>query len=169
MSYLELDDFKVGQLVTHTAGAQGSIEQLRQNMYVLHDRNLVQYRHDGTGGNWQTTSTSLVKIDATKFQLTITTNGGPIMTWFQGSVRRASGSVYNAFYTIMREGDPVDNSEPNFPLWANTWKPLALFKPYYLLPAGTYTFAVYWQIVNGSAAVDLQAASKPQFHVWEGY
>lgn len=169
VNYAELSNFKVGQMANHTAGAAGSIEQLRQNMYVLHDRNIEQYMHDGTGSNWSTTSTSLVEVDTGAFQLTITTNGGPVMTWFHGSVRRATGSAQYVFFTIMREGDPVDAYEPNFPQWATTWKPISCKKPYWNLPAGTHTFTVYWMISGGTVAAELQAASKPSFQVWEGY
>lgn len=169
VNYAALDDFKVGQMANHTAGAAGSIEQLRQNMYVLHARNIEQYQHDGTGSDWTTTSTSLVAVDAGAFELTITTNGGPVMTWFHGSTRRATGTAHYVYFTIMREGDPVDAYEPNFPQWATTWKPISVWKPYPLLPAGTHTFTVYWQISGGSVAADLQAASKPSFQVWEGY
>lgn len=169
VSYVSLDDFKVGQMANHEAGAAGSIEQLRQNVEVLHSRNLEQYIHDGTGSDWTTTSTQLVKVDAGAFELTITTNGGPVMTWFQGSTRRATGSAFYVFFTIMREGDPVDAYEPNFPQWANLWKPIDCWKPYPFLEAGTHTFSVYWMISGGSVQAELQAASKPQFHVWEGY
>lgn len=169
VSYYELPDFKVGQMANHEAGEAGSMEQLRQNVQVLHDRNIEQYFHDGTGSNWNTTSAQLVKIDATKFQLTITTNGGPVMTWFHGSVRRATGSAQYIYLTIMREGDPVDAYEPNFPQWATTWKPISCKKPYPFLPAGEHTFAVYWMISGGSVQADLQAGTKPHFTVWEGY
>ncbi len=169
VNYSSLDDMKVGQLVNHNAGAAGSIEQLRQNVYVLHDRNIGQYFHDGTGSDWTTTSAQLTKIDAGAFQLTVTSNGGPIMTWFHGSTRRATGSAHYVFMTIMREGDPVDAYEPNFPQWATTWKPISCWKPYWNLPAGEHTFAVYWMISGGSVAAELQAASKPCFTVWEGY
>jgi len=169
VSYSSLDDFKVGQIVNHEAGEPGSLEQLRQNIYVLHDRNIEQYFHDGMGADWTTTSSQLVKIDSGAFELTITTNGGPVMTWFQGSTRRATGSAHYIFFTIMREGDPVDAYEPNFPQWATTWKPISVWKPYWNLPAGEHTFSVYWMISGGTVAAALEAASKPCFTVWEGY
>lgn len=169
VNYASLPDFKVGQMVNHEAGEAGSLEQLRQNVYVLHERNLEQYIHDGTGSDWTTTSAQLVAVDTGAFQLTITTNGGPVTAWFHGSTRRASGSAYYVFFTIMREGDPVDSYEANFPQWANRWKPISAWKNYPFLPAGTHTFTVYWMISGGTVAAELQAASKPQFHVWEGY
>lgn len=169
VSYYELPDFKVGQMANHEAGAAGSIEQLRQNVEVLHARNIEQYVHDGTGSDWTTTSQQLVKIDAAAFQLTITTNGGPVMTWFHGSTRRNGGSAYYTYFTIMREGDPVDAYEPNFPIWAFLWKPISVWKPYPMLPAGTHTFAVYWMISGAGNNAALQAASMPHFEVWEGY
>jgi len=169
VSYSSLDDMKVGQLVNHNAGAAGSIEQLRQNVEVLHDRNIEQYFHDGTGSDWTTTSTQLVAIDAGAFQLTITTNGGPVMTWFHGSTRRAAGSAFYVFFTILRVGDPVDAYEPNHPQWGKWWKPISVWKPYPFLPAGTHTFSVYWMISGGTVAAELRASSKPCFTVWEGY
>lgn len=171
MSYTELEDYKVGDLIVHNAGVQKSIEALRQNVNVVHDRNIQQYFHDGTGSDWTTTVLypSLVKVDATKFQLTITTHGGPVMAWFHGSVRRATGTAFNIWMNIIRDNDPVDNTEPAFPIWANTWKPMSLWKPFPSLVPGTYTFAVYWQIQGGSVQASLQAASKPHFTVWEGY
>lgn len=169
VSYSALDEVKVGQMANHSAATPGSIEQLRQNIQVLHDRNIEQYFHDGTGSDWSTTSTQLVAVDAAKFQLTITSNGGPIMTWFHGSTRRASGSAFYVFFTILRIGDPVDAYEPNFPQWANRWKPISVWKPYPFLPAGDHTFSVYWMISGGTVAAELQAASKPTFTVWEGY
>lgn len=169
VNYADLPDVKVGQLANHNAATAGSVEQLRQNVQVLHDRNIEQYVHDGTGSDWTTTSEQLVAVDATKFQLTITTNGGPVMTWFQGSTRRATGVAHYVFFTVLRIGDPVDAYEPNFPQWATTWKPVAVWKPYPFLPAGTHVFSVYWMISGGTVAAGLQAASKPSFQVWEGY
>ena len=169
MAWTDTEDFKVGQLVTHVANAQkGSLRSLKDNLNFLHGKNMASYFHDGTGADWTTTSESLVAIDATKFQVTITSTGGPIMTWFQGAVRRNSGSAFYAFFTIARIGDAFDLYEPTHPMWANRWKPVTLQKPYYNLPAGSHTFVVQWQISGGTVAVALDSESKPFFLAVEG-
>lgn len=169
MSWHDIADYKVGQLIKHNASVVGSLEDLRQDIDFLHTQNLVQYQDTGAGADWTSTSTKLIPIDAAKFQVTITTTGGPVNTWFQGSVRRSTGAAFYGFFTIMREGDPVDNSEPNVPIWANRWKPLTIQKPYPFLPAGTHVFTVYWQISGGSVALELKANAKPFLAVWEGF
>jgi hypothetical protein len=170
MAWTDTQDFKVGQLVTHVAAAEkGSLESLRQNLDFLHKRsNAVKYVHDGTGADWTTTSTEMIDIDATKFYLTIVSTGGPILTWFQGSNRRSGGSAYYTYFTIARVGDLFDNAEPNYPLWANRWKPIALWKPYWNLEAGSHTFTVRWQISGGTLGTALKADACPAFYVIEG-
>ena len=169
MAWTDTEEYKVGQLITHVAAAEkGSLESLRANLNFLHERsNMQQYQHPGTGSDLTTTSTRLVDIDSTNFKLTIASTGGPILTWFQGAVRRSTGSEFYMYFTIIREGDPIDNAEPNYPMFANRWKNIALIKPYWNLPAGNHTFIVQWQIINGAVAAELKADAKPFFAVVE--
>ncbi len=171
MSWTDTQDFKVGRLVTHIAAAQrDSLQSLKANIDFLHTKNMVSYLHDGTGSDWSTNSAVLIKIDDTKFQLTLTTTGGPVMAWFRGNVDRSTAvSTGYMIFTIVREGDPVDNSEPNYPFWAKRWHDFSIWKPFPFLPAGTYTFAVYWALVSGAAnLLRLKATAKPMFAVIEG-
>lgn len=169
MSWIDQEDYRVGQLITHVAAEPiASLEVLRGNLDFLHTKNMASYLHDGTGSDWTTTSTVLTDLDATKFKLTLTSTGGPIMTWFQGAVRRASGSAYYMFFTIVREGDPIDAIEPNYPMYGNNWKNISLLRPYWNLPAGDHVFTVRWQISGGTVAASLKADAKPFFVVIEG-
>lgn len=161
MPWVDLLRPRVGDMAKHDATAlrQFDLNDFKNNITHLRDVNKASYFHDGTGADWTTTSVPLVAIDATKFQVSLTTKGGPILVIFHGSFRRPTDNYM--FFTILRQGDPVDTSEPNWPMYAATWKPLTFIKPFLDLPAGTYTFTAMWQISGGTVAQELSALTKP--------
>lgn len=163
MAWTNIDRYRVGQPI-----AANDLNTLRDNITHLRGANLVGYFHDGSGSDWTLgVLDTWTKVDASKFELTITTHGGPVTVIFSGSMRRLTNGVIH--YGIKMENDWIDPIPREQPVFATAWRPVTMIKPYPYLAAGTYTFSLYWLITSGSAAnaATLEAATKPFMVVME--
>jgi hypothetical protein len=160
--YPDLPNFRAGKMVDAE-----QLNQLQSNLKFMHDLNYEGYFHDGSAVTWTTTNTVLTAVGS-EWVIDITTTGGPVLAWFQGTVQRANASEGYFYMTINRQGDPLDPLQPNWPFWAVGWKPVSLMKPYHNLPAGEHRFRLYWMVVSGTQLVQLRSQPKPFFVVMEG-
>lgn len=84
-----MNNLSVGDLVT-----EADMDALRGNIEYLLDPNKQRALY--TGGNFTTSSTSFVDVDATNISATLDTNGGPVLIVVSGSGSHsvAGGTFY---------------------------------------------------------------------------
>lgn len=164
MAWTNVDKPAVPQLVN-----AAYMNALKDNINYLHLPNFATYHHPGTGANYTNTGTLGEDVDATNFNLSITTYGGLIAACFYGQLQVSAGTVRvgivkldtvsyigrNMFFSYDAESDQTVTPGDN----------VGFIKFFRNVPAGTHTFRLVWGISGGTAT--LHIAYKPRMSVWE--
>lgn len=83
-TWTTMNNLSTGDLVT-----EADMDAIRGNIEYLLNPNEQRQQHTA-GSNYTTTSTSFVDVDATNLACTITTNGGPVLVIFTGTITNAT-------------------------------------------------------------------------------
>jgi len=143
--------------------------QLRDNQNHLKDRlDNSANRIVNHPGNYTTTSTSFVDVDATKLSLTLTTHGGDVLLGLTATAyQRTHGA--SIFFNIAVDSVDyfADNGIARMTV-ANSGdihrhKPLCLVVLIPGLSAGSHTFKLRWKVSDNSTAVIDANSLHPQF------
>ena len=140
------------------------------NTYVRDNQNNIRARQDtndkyiGTGsGDYTTTSTSLVDVDATNLSLTITTHGGDVLVGFVGiAVAPAANLV--TFSVNVDGSNPFSSAGLSAASQhTDTASFVCLIEG---LSAGSHTFKLQW-LTGGGTATLRNNVQYPHFWVQE--
>lgn len=147
-------------------------EQLRDNLSVLKDPGSANYEADETG-DYTTTSSSFVDVDATNLALTIETNGGDVLVHFHGSIKNSNaGGIM--FFDIDVDGTRHGGDDGCIvvenPDAATASQRIAISFTRLItgLAAGSHTFKLQWKRSAGTITLYAGAGSTngdvhPQF------
>lgn len=161
-TWTDIDRYKVRQLVDAAA-----MNALKTNMEYLLQPNVAVYHHPGTGSDYTVTDTTAQDLDATNFNLTITTYGGPVLATFYGMVF-GGGSSVSIRMGIIRVDEVSHigrNLFHNF-LWEyqrTSQRAIGGIARFDGLPAGSHTFRVIWGASGGTGTMDV--SHRPRFCV----
>ena len=147
--------------------------QLRDNQNYLKDRmdNSDSFTASGPG-NYTTTSTAFVDVDATNLSLTLSTHGGDVLLGFTAAVYSQSNGA-KVFFNV--SVDSVDyfagNGITQLTILnsgeVHRHRPLCLVVLIPGLSAGSHTFTLRWKTSNYNTAVIETVNLHPQFWVQE--
>lgn len=160
--------WSTGELVT--ASLMNS--HVRDNMDFLKDPPTGLYNVN-EAGDYTTTSTSFVDIDATNLSLTITTAGGDVMIGFYGSFKE---SVANIIYLdVDMDGSRLGGDDGIIGLRVSTNVMQDTMSFVYLqqsLSAGSHTYKLQWKVKGNTGTLHAGAGVAnadvhPQFWVRE--
>jgi hypothetical protein len=127
--------------------------------------------------DYTTTSTSFVAVDATNYNLSITTNGGEVEIHFDGMMSHTAvaGRVYFDVYidstTYLGGDDGLSGAKP--PSGDNFgWRPIAFTRRITGLSAAAHTFQLHWKTSGATATLYAGAGTTnadihPEFSVKE--
>jgi len=167
VAWADIDLYAVNYLMTAAA-----MNALADDLTYLHAPNFAVYHHPGTGGVYTLAAGNYGQdVDATNFNLTITTTGGPVMTLFSG-MGLTSDATTSARFTIVHL-DPISYMGRNefnvfdAEIESATAVPVCILKPFDNLPAGSHTFRLTWG-VGGTGSGTLNVVEKPFLAAWEG-
>lgn len=148
--------------------------QIRDNLIELKDPPGDFYDVDELA-DYTTTSTSFTDVDATNLALTITTNGGDVMIWFNGTFAVTSNNPFfldvdvdgaraagdDGIISVRQSLTAVNGAVPmSFVFWVTG------------LTAGSHTFKLQWKTAAGTVTLHAGAGTSngnlhPQFGVRE--
>lgn len=123
---------------------------VRDNLDALKDPPSGEYTLN-EGGDYTTTSTSFVDIDATNLSITIDTNGGDVFVMFVPSVA-ASGQV--VFFELLVDGSPHAGDDGicrGIPAGVGYVIPIIAIVTG--LSAASHTFKLQWKVSSGTATL----------------
>lgn len=124
--------------------------------------------------DYTTTSTSFTDVDATDLSKTLTTQGGPVVVMFLGSIKHSTTGM-RIYLEIDVDGSP-HATEDGILLWSTTTAselhPMAFARIITGLSAGSHTFKLQWKVSSGTATMYAGAGTStldvhPQFIVME--
>lgn len=164
MTWTAMTDLSAGDLVTeaHMDAIRGNIE------YLLAPNHERQQR---TGaGDYTTTSTTFVDIDATNLACTITTYGGPVLVVVTGSAYHSAANGYCNFDIDVdgnREGGVVRGLHSVQDTVGGALVPVAFPHLVTGLSAGSHTFKLQWCTLAGTLTLLNTASYVAQISVIE--
>lgn len=122
---------------------------VRDNLNQLRSPAVEHYVRGGSDGDYSTTSSTPVNIDATNLSQTITTTGNDVLVTFNGYGTAPSGD----FVSIFLDVDGTDQHIMDFRV-GDAWpRPLGFALVVTGLTADDHTFTVQWSITGGGTAV----------------
>lgn len=163
MAYTTMRD-----LDTNTLVLASDMDAIRENIEYLLNPNGGYYK--ATGGNYTTTSTSFVDVDATNFNFSITTYGGDL--WVGCNVIVTNGSLTYTAVDVLLDGTLIGNGA-NYGLGR-----VALAGATYHLPisfaipipvsAGAHTVKLQWSTTGGTSTMYASSTAPAIFWAREG-
>ena len=156
-----MNDLSTGDLVT-----EADMDALRGNLEYLLDPNQQRIRRDA--GDYTTTSTVFVDVDATNLTLTLETHGGPVLVFLTGrSSMSGVGSLtyFDVAVDGVRAGTPSagDAGLTAFTSPATNAQHNVSFSFLVTgLAAGEHTFKLQWRVSSTTAT--LYANSNSPIH-----
>lgn len=166
MPWADIDEYDVKQLMTAAAMAS-----LKDDINYLLTPNAATYHHPGTGANYTTTGLG-EDLDATNFNLSITTYGGLVVSAFYGQF--LSSGVGQSVRAAVVHVDPISYLGRNL-FWDYAVETTSIntngesrgwFQFFPGLPAGTHQFKVVWGVGGGGTGT-LLVGWRPRFSVVE--
>jgi len=166
MTWTQLDPFSTGDLLTaqHMNDIVGNLEFLAAGNYFV--------KLPALAGNYTTTSTTFVDVDATEWSQAITTSvlaTGVRVTAQMNAYVSANANVI--FFDIARDGTRLGNSSGlarNGPTVASAlppWHVAALDTG--ITPGSEHTYTLQWRVNGSTGNLQGGAADRPLFTVEE--
>lgn len=129
---------------------------LRDNLNALKSPPSQQMLYDN-GGAYTTNSTMLVLIDGTNLVCTLTTHGGPVMVFFQGTFQHTVGGMCSLDVQI----DGTSQLGAGFDALVNqrvdggAYRTMIMLGPVLVenLDAGEHTFAMLWKTTGNTLSL----------------
>lgn len=168
MAWNELANPRVPDLTDATFMAS-----LKGNIEYLHTPNYAAYNHPGTGGNYTVTGELGQDVDATNFNLSLTTTGtgGLVAAVFQGQFKVTAGALRANIVRVDTVSQPGRNLFNSFhtEISATDANGVGVGWIQYFdgLPAGTHSFKLVWGISPSGGTGTLMVSWKPRMAVWE--
>lgn len=162
MAWTDINPYKVASLAN-----AAMLNTLKANMEHILTPDIAVYHHPGTGGDYTVTNELGKDVDATNFNLSITTYGGPVYATFYGFVATSSAGA-SARLSIVRTDDISHIGRNLFNNYAweiqrTTAQTVGGIIPFIGLPAGTHSFKLVWGCAGGTAT--LFVAARPRMVV----
>ena len=157
-----MNDLSTGDLVT-----EADMDALRGNLEYLLDPNHQRIRRDDAG-DYATTSTVFVDVDATHLTLTLETHGGPVLVFLTGTASMSGvGSLtyFDVAVDGVRAGTPSASGAGLTTFTspaASTQHNVSFSFLVTGLAAGVHTFKLQWRV--GSTTGYLYANSNSPVH-----
>jgi hypothetical protein len=156
-----MNDLTTGDLVT-----EADMDALRGNLEYLLDPNHQAIRRDA--GNYTTTSTTFVDVDATNLTITLETHGGPVWVGLTG-MASINGVGAISYFDVEMDGVRLGSTSPTGAGLVNFTTPSSgtqLNVSFSLLvtglAAGTHTLKLQWRV--SSITVTLYAIATNPMH-----
>lgn len=128
--------------------------QVRDNLNYLFNRPYAQYKR--TSGNYTTTSTSFVDVDATNLNLSLTTKSGVVLFFFQGVSQTDTNGAW-AIFDVLVDGVAFGGGWLGYGMQAASYRSLAgeNYDVTFIgmvagLSAGSHTFKLRWKVTSGT-------------------
>jgi hypothetical protein len=166
MAWTDIDLYRIPHLMTAS-----DVTLLRDNINYLNRPNAATYQHPGTGSDYTVTGSLGQDLDATNFNLSITTTGGLVIACLFCQVSVTAGTVR---LNIVRVDEVSHIGHNMFTTWAvesggtdADGVPASCICFFPNLPAGTHSFKVIWGINPTTETGTMNVDYKPRFSVWE--
>jgi len=156
-----MNDLSTGDLVT-----EADMDAIRGNIEYLLDPNHQRIRRDA--GNYTTTSTSFVDVDAANLRISLETHGGPVLVCLTGAASM-NGVGALMYFDVevdgVREGSPLATGAGLLALSSissGTQVNIGFAHLVTGLAAGTHVLKLQWHV--SSITATLHAASNNPLH-----
>ncbi len=151
-----MNDLATGDLVT-----EADMDAIRGNIEYLLDPSKARVLRDNSG-NYTTTSTAFVDVDAANLAVTLTTNGGPVLVSASGVARNTSSSDATCFDVAVdgtRVGDGFGQGLVR--VTGTTYANMSFAVLVTGLAAGSHTFKLQWSVTAGTGDLISQSGKTP--------
>lgn len=132
---------------------------VRDNLEALKEPPSSHYDVDEVG-DYSTTQTTFVDVDSSNLSLTITTFGGPVRVWFDGTILNAGGITY---LDVDVDGSRQWGDDGLAEIPAGTAH-VSFFRRITGLSAGVHTFTLQWKVSAGTATLYSGPTASHQTH-----
>lgn len=155
-SWTTMNDLATGDLVT-----EADMDAIRGNIEYLLDPNKARVLRNNSG-NYTTTSTAFVDVDATNLAVTLTTNGGPVLVIASGAARNTSSSDATCFDAAV-DGTRIgaDFDQGLVRVTGTNYGSMAFAALVTGLSAGSHTFKLQWRVTAATGNLISESGKHP--------
>jgi hypothetical protein len=159
--------------VVNELSDETDLNALAADINYLHTPNFAEYHHPGTGADYTIAANAVGQdVDATNFNLTITTTGGMVLALCRGELATDDSATSVRLSIVHMEAISYQgrNHFNTFDAEGTTTgflQPFSILKRFEGLPAGAHAFRLTWG-VQGTGGATLKVNVHPYFGVWEG-